>query len=470
MDQPPGRNDARPAGARGLCRPGALVRADSPRRPRARHGEEMRAFRPRASSTASTAWSRADGRSAWVWEQDAIVRDADGRRCPHQGVMVDITERREASCAERDRAQHYLDVAGHDPARARHRPDRRAAQPRTGASCSATRTASCSGRTGSTPSCPRRTAEARARQPIARSWPARATSRAPPRGRRHHADRRAPHDRLAQRAAARRRRAASTGDPGLGRGRHRAPRGRGADRPPRLLRPADRPAQPRAARRAPSCALARARRAGRAVALLLRRPRQLQARQRLASATAPATGCCGGSPGGCGASSASSDLLARQGGDEFLLLLADLARRRRGGRPRRGRARGGCGLGRAVLGRRRRSSTSARAIGISCSPRRRTAPRSCCSTPTWRCTRQRPRPRRLDRLRRRGHEPLERLSLSARLRRAIDARRARPALPADRRAADRARCARWRRCCAGTTPSAGSSRPTSSSPSPRRWA
>jgi diguanylate cyclase (GGDEF)-like protein/PAS domain S-box-containing protein len=56
-----------------------------------------------------------DGRIVWVHEQDAIVRDADGRPLFTQGVLYDITEQRRTQDAlreERDRARQYLDVAG----------------------------------------------------------------------------------------------------------------------------------------------------------------------------------------------------------------------------------------------------------------------------------------------------------------------------------------------------------------------
>jgi diguanylate cyclase (GGDEF)-like protein/PAS domain S-box-containing protein len=57
----------------------------------------------------------ADGRELCVWERDAIVRDREGRPLLTQGVLVDVTPLRaaeEALRAERDRAQRYLDVAG----------------------------------------------------------------------------------------------------------------------------------------------------------------------------------------------------------------------------------------------------------------------------------------------------------------------------------------------------------------------
>ncbi|HEU4658976.1 MAG TPA: EAL domain-containing protein [Capillimicrobium sp.] len=57
----------------------------------------------------------ADGRELWVWERDEIVRDESGRPLFSQGVLVDITAQRRAEeslRAERDRAQRYLDLAG----------------------------------------------------------------------------------------------------------------------------------------------------------------------------------------------------------------------------------------------------------------------------------------------------------------------------------------------------------------------
>ena len=44
----------------------------------------------------------------WVWERDTIVRDGDGSPSHTEGVMVDITERKLTEA----RAQHILDVAG----------------------------------------------------------------------------------------------------------------------------------------------------------------------------------------------------------------------------------------------------------------------------------------------------------------------------------------------------------------------
>jgi diguanylate cyclase (GGDEF)-like protein/PAS domain S-box-containing protein len=64
----------------------------------------------------------ADGSVRWIWERDAIVRDDSGQPAATQGVLVDITELKSAKGAlataehalrsERERAQTYLDVAG----------------------------------------------------------------------------------------------------------------------------------------------------------------------------------------------------------------------------------------------------------------------------------------------------------------------------------------------------------------------
>jgi diguanylate cyclase (GGDEF)-like protein/PAS domain S-box-containing protein len=64
----------------------------------------------------------ADGSVRWIWERAAIVRDDSGRPAASQGVLVDVTELKTAKGrledvehalrAERERAQLYLDVAG----------------------------------------------------------------------------------------------------------------------------------------------------------------------------------------------------------------------------------------------------------------------------------------------------------------------------------------------------------------------
>jgi diguanylate cyclase (GGDEF)-like protein/PAS domain S-box-containing protein len=62
-----------------------------------------------------------DGRVVWIWERDTIIRDADGKPVCTQGVLVDVTELKQTQLAladsegmlreERDRAQRYLDIA-----------------------------------------------------------------------------------------------------------------------------------------------------------------------------------------------------------------------------------------------------------------------------------------------------------------------------------------------------------------------
>jgi diguanylate cyclase (GGDEF)-like protein/PAS domain S-box-containing protein len=56
-----------------------------------------------------------DGRVVWLRDQDTIVHDSAGRPRLTQGVLYDITEQRRAEDAlreERDRARQYLDVSG----------------------------------------------------------------------------------------------------------------------------------------------------------------------------------------------------------------------------------------------------------------------------------------------------------------------------------------------------------------------
>ncbi|MEO8689165.1 MAG: EAL domain-containing protein [Solirubrobacteraceae bacterium] len=50
----------------------------------------------------------ADGCVVWVWERDTIVRDDEGRAVSSHGLLIDVTDRKLAEA----RAQHYLDVAG----------------------------------------------------------------------------------------------------------------------------------------------------------------------------------------------------------------------------------------------------------------------------------------------------------------------------------------------------------------------
>jgi diguanylate cyclase (GGDEF)-like protein/PAS domain S-box-containing protein len=58
---------------------------------------------------------RRDGREIWVRDKEAVIRDADGGPRFTQGVLVDVTPVRETETAlqgERHRAQRYLDIAG----------------------------------------------------------------------------------------------------------------------------------------------------------------------------------------------------------------------------------------------------------------------------------------------------------------------------------------------------------------------
>src|SRR3954453_20979757 len=50
----------------------------------------------------------ADGSVVWVWDRGTVVCDEEGHPTHTQGVLIDITDRKRAE----DRAQHYLDVAG----------------------------------------------------------------------------------------------------------------------------------------------------------------------------------------------------------------------------------------------------------------------------------------------------------------------------------------------------------------------
>jgi diguanylate cyclase (GGDEF)-like protein/PAS domain S-box-containing protein len=57
----------------------------------------------------------ADGSELWLWDRDEFVRDEAGEPLFTQGVLVDITAQRRAEEGlreERDRAQRYLDLAG----------------------------------------------------------------------------------------------------------------------------------------------------------------------------------------------------------------------------------------------------------------------------------------------------------------------------------------------------------------------
>ena len=77
--------------------------------------ETARAFREEREFDCEFRMVAADGRELRVWERDTIVRDREGRPMLTQGVLVDVTSLRAAEQAlrsEHERAQSYLDVAG----------------------------------------------------------------------------------------------------------------------------------------------------------------------------------------------------------------------------------------------------------------------------------------------------------------------------------------------------------------------
>ena len=77
--------------------------------------ETARVFREEREFECEFRMLAADGHELHVWERDAIVRDGEGRPLLTQGVLVDVSplhSAEEALRAERDRAQSYLDVAG----------------------------------------------------------------------------------------------------------------------------------------------------------------------------------------------------------------------------------------------------------------------------------------------------------------------------------------------------------------------
>ncbi len=77
--------------------------------------EERRSYEQECAFDLEFRMIAADGRELWFREIDTIIRDGDGKPLFSQGVLVDVTERHQADRLlreERDRAQRYLDVAG----------------------------------------------------------------------------------------------------------------------------------------------------------------------------------------------------------------------------------------------------------------------------------------------------------------------------------------------------------------------
>lgn len=77
--------------------------------------EEVRTFRAEVAFDCEFRMRHRDGRELFVWERDAIIRDASGRPTHTQGVLMDVTglrQMRDALDAERASAARYLEVAG----------------------------------------------------------------------------------------------------------------------------------------------------------------------------------------------------------------------------------------------------------------------------------------------------------------------------------------------------------------------
>ena len=155
------------------------------------------------------------------------------------------------------------------------------------------------------------------------------------------------------------------------------------------------------------------------------------------SATRRATCCSCRSRSGCATACGRGDVVARLGGDEFAVLL-DRGRR---ARPPCEVADADHGGAARALPDRRPGHAHPASASASRSPTRTSAtPTSCCATPTSPCTARRRRATAASAALRPGactSNLVERLQLEADLRRALDARRVRPALPADRRPDDR---------------------------------
>ncbi len=79
------------------------------------HAEELRTFKAEESFDFEMRMVHRDGHEVVVWERDTIIRDDEGHPTHTRGVLVDVTPlhaMRLERDAERDRAARYLDAAG----------------------------------------------------------------------------------------------------------------------------------------------------------------------------------------------------------------------------------------------------------------------------------------------------------------------------------------------------------------------
>ena len=240
---------------------------------------------------------------------------------------------------------------------------------------------------------------------------------------------RAPHSDGELRSAPRRSRTNLLHDPNVQGHRAQHPRHqraqgvRGAAVAPGVPRPAHRAREPRAVPR-PRDARARApgaRRQARVASCSWTSTTSRRSTTR--SGTPPAISCCARSASACRQSCGRADTAARLGGDEFAVLLEDGGDADRGGRRRRAADRR-CSRSRSTLEDKEvfvRATHRDRG-GASPATSRSTTPRSCCATPTSRCT----WPRRTARTAIRCSSPrcttprCKRLELKADLQRALE--------------------------------------------------